>query len=162
MPTHDYEEQVEQIMSRVEEAEEIHDDNKELIQDYHRDLRLDGIAPATQQKYLAYLVVVGKHVGNTRFEDMDKEDMKDLVAWVQSKDHAPSTVDTYKEIIRQFWSWLYDEDGKGEYPEEVAWITVDTKRSSGKLPSDLLTEDDVEAQIEACHHARDKALIAIL
>jgi len=48
MPTHDYEEQVEQIMSRVEEAEEIHDDNKELIQDYHRDLRLDGIAPATQ------------------------------------------------------------------------------------------------------------------
>jgi len=85
--------------------------------------------------------VVGKHVGATRFEDMDKEDMKDLVAWVQSKDHAPSTVDTYKEIIRQFWSWLYDKDGKGEYPDEVAWITVDTKRSSGKLPSDLPTPD---------------------
>jgi len=162
MPTHDYEAEVEQIMSRVEEAEELHDDNRELIQEYRRDLSLDGIAPATQQKYLAYLVVVGKRVGDTRFEDMDKDDVKDLVAWVQSQGHAPSTVDTYKEIIRQFWSWLYDKDAKGEYPEQVAWIKVDTKRSSGKLPSDLLTKDDVEAQIDACHNARDAALIALL
>jgi integrase len=162
MPTHDYEKQVEQIMERVEASDEIHDNNKEKIQEYHRDLKLDGIAPATQQKYLAYLVVVGKHVGTTHFEDMDKDDVKDLVAWVQSKDHAPSTVDTYKEIIRQFWSWLRGKDAKGEYPDEVAWIKVDTKRSSGKLPSDLLTKEDVEKQIEACHNARDKALIAIL
>ncbi len=162
MPTHDYEEIVEQVMSRVEESGEIHEENKERIQEYHRDLKLDGIAPATQQKYLSYLVVVSRHIGDTRFDEMDKDDLKDLVAWVQSKNHAPSTVDTYKDIIRQFWSWLYDKDKKGEYPEEVAWINIDKKRSNGKLPQDLLTKEDIEAQIEACKNPRDKALIALL
>ncbi|MFB6105065.1 MAG: tyrosine-type recombinase/integrase, partial [Halobacteriaceae archaeon] len=43
----------------------------------------------------------------------------------------------------------------------VDWITSGDY-DSGKLPQDLLTKEDVEAQIEAAYNYRDKAFIAVL
>ncbi|MDY7083330.1 MAG: tyrosine-type recombinase/integrase, partial [Halobacteria archaeon] len=66
-------------------------------------------------------------------------------------------VDTYKKVLRSFWKWMND----GETTEEVAWISVGNG-GNDKLPQDLLTKEDVEAQIDACKNPRDKAFVSLL
>lgn len=161
MPTHDFEARVKGTLQTIDESEEIHPDNKELIRDFERDLRLEGLSDAWLQKLTAHLKIIAEHVGDTRFEDMDKDDVKDLVAWVQKRDVSDATESAYKQVIKRFWRWLYDKP-KGEHPEETAWVNTGTRSSSNKLPQDLLTPEDVEAQIDACKNARDKALVAVL
>jgi integrase len=161
MPTHDFEARVKGTLQTIDESEEIHPDNKELIRDFERDLRLEGLSDAWLQKLTAHLKIIAEHVGDTRFEDMDKDDVKDLVAWVQKRDVSDATESAYKQVIKRFWRWLYDKP-KGEHPEETEWVNTGTRSSSNKLPQDLLKEEDIEAQIDACKNARDKAFVAVL
>src|SRR5207302_3702984 len=50
-----------------------------------------------------------------------------------------------------------------EYPEVVRWIrTKNGGRAREKLPTDLLTPQEVDKLVEACVHARDKALVSLL
>ncbi|MDY7083329.1 MAG: integrase, partial [Halobacteria archaeon] len=72
MPTADYEEKVKSILNRLEDSDEVHPDNKELVKGYKRDKVLDGMSHATLQRNLSYIFQVAKHVGDTRFEGMDK------------------------------------------------------------------------------------------
>ena len=157
MPTADYEAKVESILDRLEESDEVHSDNKELIKNYKRDKVLDGLSYATLQRNLSYIFQVAKHVGDTRFEDMGKDDLKDVVEWAYTRDIAESTVNTYKKVLRSFWKWM----NEGETPDTVAWISI-SSGGNDKLPQDLLTKEDVEAQIDACNNARDKALVALI
>jgi len=158
MPTADYEAKVESILRRVDEHDGVHPDNKDVIQGYKRDKVLNGMSHATLQRNLSYAFQVAKHVGDTHFEDMDDDDVKDVVEWAHGRDIAESTVDTYKKVLRSLFKWIND----GETPESVAWITVSSGNGRDKLPQDLLTKDDVKAQIEACKNPRDKAFVALL
>lgn len=158
MPTADYEGKVERVLEAVEESEEIHPDNADLLHDYRRDKKLNGISAATQQRNLSYLKVVAEHVSDSRFQDMDVDDVKDIVAWVHGRDLADATVNTYKKALRQFWIWMND----GEAPPEVDWMKIDSGASTDTLPKDLLTREDIKAQIEAAKNPRDKALISML
>ena len=158
MPTADYEEKVKSILRRVEEHDGVHPDNKDVLQGYKRDKNLNDMSHATLQRNLSYAFQVAKHVGDTRFEDMDDDDVKDVIEWAYGRDIAESTVDTYKKVLRSLFKWIND----GETPEAVAWITVSSGNGREKLPQDLLTKDDVKAQIEACKNPRDKAFVALL
>jgi site-specific recombinase XerD len=157
VPTADYEQEVKNVLSNVKDSGKVHPDNKELIKDYKRDKVLDDMSYATLQRNLSYLFQVAKQVGDTRFEDMGEDEVKDALEWVHSRDLADSTVRTYKKVLRSFFKWLSDEDE----PNTIAWITVGTG-GNRKLPQDLLTKDEVESQINACKNPRDKALIALL
>jgi integrase len=157
MPTADYEQKVESILEGLEESDEVHPDNKQLIKSYKRDKVLDGMSYATLQRNLSYIFQVAKHVGDAHFEKMDKDDVKDVVEWAHTRDIADSTVDTYKKVLRSFWKWMND----GETTDAVAWISVGTG-GNDKLPQDLLTKEEVEAQIDACKNPRDKAFVALL
>ena len=158
MPTADYEGKVKRVLEAVEESDKIHDDNADLLHNYRRDKELNGMSAATQQRNLSYLKVVTEHVGDSRFEDMDADDVKDIVAWVHGRDLADATVNTYKKALRQFWIWMND----GEAPPEVDWMKIDSGASTDTLPKDLLTREDIKAQIEAAKNPRDKALISML
>ena len=158
MPTADYAEKVEKIFESVEESESIHPENADLLRAYRRDKALNGMSAATQQRNLAYLKVMAEHLEETRFTEMDTEDVKTLVEWVHDRDLADATVDTYKKVIHTFWTWLND----GEAPPEVKWLKVSSKRSNETLPQDLLTKQEVEKQIQAAKNPRDRALIALL
>lgn len=161
MPTADFEQKVKDTLRAINESKEVHPDNKELIHDFERDLRLEGLSDAWLQKLTAHLKIIAQHLGDTRFEDMDKDDVKDLVAWVQSRDVSEATKSAYKQVIKRFWRWLYDKP-KGEHPEQTEWINTGTRSSSDKLPQDLLTKEDVEKQLEECNNPRDKAFVALL
>jgi integrase len=64
-------------------------------------------------------------------------------------------------VIKTFWGWLKNAD-RGETPEEVKWIQLGNGNGNGKLPKDLLTKDEIEAQLAAAKNQRDKALISML
>lgn len=162
MPTIDFEARVETTIGSIQASDEIHPDNKALIRDFKRDLKLEGLSDGWLQKLTSHLKVIAEHLGDTRFEDMDEGDLKDLVEWAQSRDVADATVNAYKQVIKRFWRWLYNTP-KGEHPEMVEWInTTASNGGNGKLPKDLLTREDIDDLKEACRNPRDRAFIAIL
>lgn len=162
MPTADYEQRVTSTLEAVGESEAIALRNAELIRDYRRDKELGGMSAATQQRNLSYIKILAEHVGDTSFEDLDESDMKELVEWIQDRDLAEETIDTYKKAIQSFWNWLYDMEGDDDHPEPIAWIKLSRTNSNGTLPKDLLTKDDIERQVDAAKNERDQAFIWLL
>jgi len=162
MPTVDFEARVETTLDSIDASDEIHPDNKALVREFKRDLTLEGMSDGWLQKLTSHLKVIAEHLGDSRFEDMDKDDVKDLVEWVHSRDVSEATVNAYEQVIKRFWRWMYDLP-RGEHPDMVDWInTTNRNGSNGKLPTDLLTRDDIDALKDACRNDRDRAFIALL
>jgi len=161
MSTLDFAEKVDQILSTIEESGEISAHNAQLLQDYHRDRVLNGIGDATQQKDLAYLKQVAKHVDKP-LDEMDKSDVKEVMSWVHDRELQPATVETYKKVTKVFWTWLNDADEPKEV-DAVSWIQSNgADTGNDTLPKDLLTQQDIEAQVDAANNPRDKAFIWLL
>lgn len=51
---------------------------------------------------------------------------------------------------------------KGEYPPEVAWISIGIPLKDRKMPDELISEEEAKAIIRAGDNVRDKALISVL
>jgi len=158
MPTDDFSKRLEDITANIQGSDEILEPNKDLILDYKRDQVLNGLADATILKNVTRMKILAQHVDQP-FEDMDKNDVKDMVQWVHSRDYKESTVFSYKSVICVFWKWMKECD---EAPPETQWIDLSPPGSSDTLPKDLLTKEDIQNQIEAAKNPRDKALISIL
>lgn len=161
MPTVDFERRVETTLESISQNDDIHPDNKEEIHDFIRDLRLEGLSSGWLQKLTSHLKVIAEHLEDTRFEDMDKGDVKDLIAWAQGRDVSDATVNAYKQVVKRFWRWRA-EMPKGEHPDATAWINTGGRNGNDTLPKDLLTREDVDALLEATRNPRDKAFIALL
>lgn len=168
MPTVDYESRIETTMGRIRDSDEIHPDNKQAIEDFKRDLKLDGMSDAWISKLAGHLYIISEHIGDQRFTEMDEDDLKDVVEWVQNKKKengdslSEATVNAYKQVIKRFWRWLYDSPD-GEHPDMVSFINTSSKNGgNGKLPKDILTREDVKALKDACRNTRDRAFIAML
>jgi len=161
MPIADFGAQLETTVDNVEESDEILDRNKDLILDYKRDQVLNGLSEATLLRNTQRLKIVAQQAEKP-FDEMDKADVKSLVVWLHDKDYTDETVDTYKTVLKTFWSWLKDAP-RDETPKEVKWIQLSGGNGNGDtLPKDLLTREDIDAQIEAAKNPRDKALISML
>ena len=158
MPTMDYEAAVARTLAYIESAAHIHPENKQLIAEYHRDMVLADISSAQQQKLLAHFKIITDHVGQTRFVDLDKEAIVDLVAWLYTRGTSSSTVVDYKQAIKQFWKWLND----GDDPEETKWIRRGPVEQKRILPQSLLTPADIQVLLGVCHNDRDRAFVAVL
>ncbi len=161
MPTDDFEKRVKQTSANIQASDVIADRNKKLIREYKRDQVLNGLSNATLLRNITRMKIISEHLGDQNLDDMDKADVKDLVEWIHTKYDNDETIDTYKNVIRSFWKWM-DPDGDGDAPNTVAWIKLNKSTGNDTLPKDLLTQEDVEAQINAAKNPRDRALIALL
>jgi len=158
MTSVDFDRRLEYTMTRIRESDEIQPENKELLKKYHDDRTLEGLSVATLERDLSKLQLLAEQADKP-FDEMDRDDVKGLVTWVHREHDNSSTQDTYKKAIRNLFKILND----GEHPEKSEWIQFNSGNGGKeKLPSDLVTPEDVEAQIDACKNARDKALVAIL
>lgn len=160
MPTADFKSRVADTLDNIRISGAIHDRNKQLIEDYKRDQTLNGLSEATLAKNLSRLKIVAEQIEQP-FDEMEKSDVKDLVEWVHSQEYAEQTVYTYKNVIRSFFKWM-DPDEDGEAPDTVTWMKMNYSNGNDTLPKDLLTKDDIEAQVGAAKNPRDKALIWLL
>ncbi|UWG49308.1 XerD/XerC family integrase (plasmid) [Halalkaliarchaeum sp. AArc-CO] len=120
----DFERQATRTLEYITESPTIDSTNKQLIQSFCQQLRLSGISAARRQKLLAHLKIIAEQADSTAFQDFEKEDVEELVAWLYTRDVAESTIADYKQVIKQFWTWMHD----GEEPPETAWLK---KRSPG-------------------------------
>lgn len=168
MPTVDYAAKVERTMERIAASDSIHPANKSAIQDFKRDLKLDGLSDAWLSKLLGHLFILAEHLGDTRFEEMETDDVKDLVEWAQDRKKengesvSDATVRADKQAIKRFWRWQHDLP-RGEHPPMTDWINTGSGNGgNGTLPKDLLTRDDIDALKAACRNKRDLAFIALL
>ncbi|MGQ4555948.1 tyrosine-type recombinase/integrase [Halobellus sp. GM3] len=158
MPTMDYEAAAARTLAYIETSPEIHPENKQLIFAYHREMVLADISAAQQQKVLAHFKIITEQVGLTRFTDLCRDDVEELVAWLYTRGTSPSTVVDYKQAIKQFWKWL----NGGEDPEETKWIRRGPIEQRRILPQSLLTPEDIQALLTACQNDRDRAFVALL
>ena len=97
MPTVDYEKRLSETVDNIQQSEIICDRNQELAQQYLRDKVLDGLSEATLLKNLTRLKVISEHLKDQPLDEMDKSEVKDLVAWVHTKYDNDETIDTYKK-----------------------------------------------------------------
>lgn len=154
----DFDQRLASTMNRIDESDQISPHNKDLLRDFKRDLTLQDMSKAWIDKLLSHMKVIAEYLNFDRFEDLDIDDIKDLIEWIQGRDIAKATVRDYKQVIRRFWKWLND----GEHPPETAWISTGRQRKSSTLPKELLDRNEVEKLIDGCRNARDAALIALL
>ncbi len=69
----------------------------------------------------------------------------------------------YKRALRTFYKWLHGIPwNENKFPELVDWISIKMSKRNHKLPSDLLTKDDIKRLVDAANNIRDKALIMTL
>jgi len=161
MPIADYGRELDRVSENIERSDEILDRNKDLILNYKQDRVLDGLSEATLLRNTQRLKMVAEQAEKP-FDEMEKRDVKGLVTWVHEQDYTDETIDTYKTVLKTFWSWLKDAP-RDETPKEVKWIQLSGGNGNGDtLPKDLLTKDDVEAQVDAAKNPRDKAFIYLL
>ena len=88
---------------------------------------------------------------------------EDVVAAIAKIEDLPISEPT-RVKIKATLKFMY-KHFKGEdlyYPKEVAWVKTTVKREPRLMPTDLLSEDEIERMIEGARNLRDRAIIALL
>lgn len=174
MPIQDYASALESQLENIEDHPDISPRNRELLLRFERDLSTEGYTASRRQKLMTHL----KHIAARAEFDFDQateDDLRDVVAWVNSRTVSDSYKLDYRIILKRFYRWLngrFDRggapegfNGKDEHPELVDWINTNSGNGNGsgsKLPKDLLTPEEVDDLIGAAKNPRDRALIALL
>ena len=155
---YNYPKRIECVLKKIKNDKEIIDRNKELLLEFYKICRSEGLSPARIVRCL-YAIIIFAEWSKKDFNQFNKNDIIDLVAELESHKYAHSTKQEMKITLRKFFKWLR---GTEEYPEEVRWLKCHRTLNNNKLPEDMLTEDEVKLLINTADNARDKALIAVL
>ena len=102
------------------------------------------------------------------FSEAGMKDINRLVAWINSADYTPNTRKDMLIVLKRFYQWLRAPPSeypqwvrRHRYPEEVDWITTTIKKNETRNPEDLLTEDEVNAMLNASDSPMVRAFIAL-
>lgn len=152
---HNYQGKLKRALERLEKSS-LSSRNKELIRNFKDECQL-YLSTGRTLRYVMLLTRIATWMS----KDMDKADENDLkavIARVNSEDLSEWTRQFYKITLRKFYSWLMKE----ERPQITKWIKTTVKKNNTKLPEELLTVEEVEKLINAAMNPRDKALISVL
>jgi integrase len=145
------------------DAAEMPEENKAAIKAFDQHLREREYSAGRRQKYAEYLRKLALWLGKP-FSEADRKDVARIVETIGGQGYAEWTKHDYKIILKVFYKWLRTGDIENtEYPEEVRWIKPSREKpSSKKLPSELLTEEEVQRMAVACTNSRDRAFTLVL
>jgi integrase len=136
------------------EGSKLSEGDRALIKRFVNYKKAEKVGLERQEKYLRILRIIGERFlrADESYSSLGKEDVVRIVSEIEGTKWKDWTKYDFRLILKTFLKWL----GK---TEEVAWVkTTKPKR----LPDDLLSEQDVQAMIDAALNLRDKALIAML
>lgn len=156
---HDYDRRIRGYARLVEDSGGVTPKSKKLIYGFVESCVRDGLSKARQAKYLELMKLIAEKIGKD-LDRVEKGDLERFVGELEGTDYSEWTKQSYKVALRRFYRWLYGLP-KGKYPELVDWIAT-TGKKGGKLPEDLLTEEEVKRIMAATPHTRDKAFVALL
>ncbi len=155
---HNYEKSLEGITKRIELAEAITQQNKILITKFRNECFANNISLARIVRYMYCLRDLAIWIKKD-FDKCNIDDIKSLIALIERmSNYSPRTKYEYRTTIKKFYKWLRQKDS----PEEVAWISLNFKKNNDKLPSELLTEQNIMEMVKVSKSSRDRALIISL
>jgi site-specific recombinase XerD len=133
-------------------------DNNSLIKKFNEFQKANAISPKRILKYNYTLNKMAK-ILNKPYPKATKDDIIKVVAWVEERPFTAWTKHDYKICLKRFYKWL---NGDEDFPDTVRWIKSTVKKNDERLPDDLLTEEEVDALVNASTKTRDKALVRCL
>ena len=150
---HNYEGKRERAARALEVSKKLSEGDRALIKRFVNYKKAEKVGVERQEKYLRILRTIGEQfLDGASFSSLKKEDVVRIVSEIEERSWREWTKYDFRLILKTFLKWL----GK---TEEVAWVK--TTKPKG-LPNELLSEQDVQAMIDASLNLRDKALIAML
>jgi len=141
-------------------------EDAELIKAFVKVLEAQGLSKRRILKYVSHLKLVSKHL-KVPFAKATRKDIEELMAWVNSQNYSPQTVQGIIVVLRRFYQWLrakpeeYEEWRRDHtYPPEVSWLkeTIKLNEMETKV---TLSDDEVKALIQASNDPMVRAFISL-
>ena len=157
---HQYPKTMETYLNRLRNRK---DNNAKKILELHNENVINGLAEATQIKYLGRLLTISTWTTKD-FDKLTKEDLIEIIGKnLTSNRYSESSAKTMRVVIKRFFQWLKGSNRR-EYPIEVSWIrtTGNKNLKKHKNPEDMLDDEDIGKMINAVQHPRNKAFIITL
>jgi site-specific recombinase XerD len=119
MDIHNFEHKIKRLWERVDE--QCSDKNKKILKKFENELYANGLSNARIMIYIEPLLVISKRC-KKNLSDLSKDDLKEVVGYIERKKYSEWTKVKYKLAIKKFYSYL---DGKGwtsgESSERISW-----------------------------------------
>lgn len=155
---------VERLLKRISENNNISEADKAILKKFYNECVSVGLSNTRIDMYLTSLSIMAERFCEKDYEEMDKDDIKELVVKIEKNDDwSDWTKQKYRMSLRKLYQFLegYEWNSK-KYPEKVSWISTAIKNNNHKLPEEILTKSDIKRMIEYASTIRDKAFIAVL
>jgi len=95
------------------------------------------------------------------FEKITKEDIKKFLA--KKSNLKPYSFNIYQQRTKDFFKWFYGVEEKGQFPEIVKWIKINTYSPKELSSEELISWEDINnILLPVCESFRDKALLVLL
>ena len=172
---HGYSKRLDQALARVAKSSAIGEQDKQLIERFSVVLRAQRISTGRVAKYVCHLKTIADTLPTvTRSErgliGATKDDIERLGIWInESEKYRPHTKSDFATVLKRFYQWVkappeeYNSwRKKHRYPSEVDDLNSGMKASQRFLPSDLLTEDEVNSMIQAAGWTMVKGAVALV
>jgi len=144
---------------------ETSEENKRLILAFISQLSAEGLTNIRQVKYLYAFSTITKVITKD-FSQLTKQDIIQFCSTINSREYTEWTKRDFRIIIKRFMRWVREQEGqtfdRNQYPTEVKWISTSMKNNRVKLPSELLTVNDVKKLAEATNNLRDRCLVLVM
>lgn len=138
--------------------------NKKHILTFIEQLSAEGLTFYRQLKYLYTLKKISEML-EKNFSEANKEDIRRLCSIINNFNLKEWTKHDYMVVIKRFYKWLREEEGqeldRRQYPNEVKWIIVKTRKFRHKFPKELLSIDDVKKLADCSNNLRDRCLVLL-
>jgi len=152
MKVHNPDKQLKTALERLEDVD-ILESNKNFIKQFVYFLAAEGLVKLGQKKYIVILSNIASHL-DKKFTEAVKKDIVTYVNFFENAEQVNGrpyinwTKHDYKVIIKKFYTWLRNKDiddiDEWYTSSEVKWIKPKRSKDSNKIPSELLTPEDIE------------------
>ncbi len=166
--------QVERLRERIEDGEDVHEQDRDLLREFSNELQLRRAeySDYRHEKLLRHNVLLSERTGPIAPALENEDRAKELVNWIHRKYDNEETNRDYRVALRRFGKIMADAGHVSDsvelndqgIPRPLAWInsttpsTYDPAPDPGKM---LKWDDDVKPMIENANNERDAAAIAL-
>jgi len=135
--------------------------NQKILKDYLRKCKADGLKEATTATAEATLTPFIDWCGEKDLQAFTPDDIYDYLDFIDNYKrttkagkvikYSPGTKQRIKMVLKKFLGYIN--------PDLGAVIKL-RRLKNGKIPENILTQDEIEKLIEACRNNRDRAIVA--
>ncbi|MEK9137827.1 MAG: tyrosine-type recombinase/integrase, partial [Bacteroidota bacterium] len=157
-----------EALHRTIAASTLDEECRKMLIDFDRSLLLtEGLSKPRRLKLVFTIFLVFRTYLRKGIREVTKEDIKDWISAMESRNVSTWTIAGYKIALKKFFRWLEYGDNVtrvSDTPELVGWFRIHVKKKNQPhvKASDILTEDEIHRLIAAAEKPRDRAFISML